>query len=179
MPRRLPRPPRRPKPTSTRAQEYRAARRPEIEKQRQQAEQAAQKTIDKEAIAAIKETQKAVLAIAQNKTDEALAAIEAATGKINVLVARHPSSALIPVSLSVEVIDVAPLDVHAIKDRAKAAEFAMVSKDYPTARVLLDSLTSEIRVRTTNLPLATYPAALKDAGACSTNRSPKRPARSC
>jgi hypothetical protein len=39
----------------------------------------------------------------------------------------------------------------------------MANKDYPAARVLLDGLTSEIRVRTSNLPLATYPDALKDA----------------
>lgn len=39
----------------------------------------------------------------------------------------------------------------------------MADNDYPTARLLLDSLASEIRVRTYNLPPATYPAALQDA----------------
>jgi hypothetical protein len=36
-------------------------------------------------------------------------------------------------------------------------------KNYSAARVLLVGLTSEIRSRTYNLPLATYPAALKEA----------------
>jgi hypothetical protein len=126
-------------------------------------EQQAEKTVDKEAVAAIEETRNAVKAIAANKTDEALKAIERATGKISILLARNPSAALIPVAYSVEVIDAAPLDIPAIRDRAKAAAIAFDAKDFPTARVLLYGLTSETRTRTYNLPLATYPDALKDA----------------
>lgn len=137
--------------------------RPDIEKQRKEAEQRAEKTLDKEAIAAIAETQKAVAAIAGNKNDEAIAAIERATGKINILLARNPTTALIPVVSEVEVIDAAPLDIKDIKEHAKAAEKAVGNKDYPTARVLLHGLTSEIHTRTYNLPLATYPEAMKEA----------------
>jgi cell division protein ZapA (FtsZ GTPase activity inhibitor) len=36
-------------------------------------------------------------------------------------------------------------------------------KDYPTARVVLEGLASEVRVRTYHLPLASYPDALKQA----------------
>ncbi|HMJ25633.1 MAG TPA: hypothetical protein VK475_07380, partial [Pyrinomonadaceae bacterium] len=48
--------------------------RPEIAEQRKEAEQKAEKSLDKEAVAAIEETGKAIKAIADNKTDEALAA---------------------------------------------------------------------------------------------------------
>jgi hypothetical protein len=137
--------------------------RPEIEKQRKEAEQQAAQSLDKEAVAAIDETQKAIAAIAANKTDEALAAIERATGKINILLARNPATALIPVGFEVEVTDAAPADIQAIRDRAKAAETAVSNKDYPVARVLLYGLTSEVNVRTYNLPLGTYPDALKTA----------------
>ena len=137
--------------------------RPEVEQERKQAEEKAQQTLDKEAIAAVDETTKAVKSIAENKKDEALATIERAIGKINVLLARNPATALIPVSTAVEVIEAAPLDPETIRARAKAAEDAVEDKDYPTARVLLDGLTSEIRVRTSHLPLATYPTALKEA----------------
>jgi hypothetical protein len=137
--------------------------RPEVEKQRLEAEQQAQKSLDKEAIAAIQETQTAVRAIAAGKTDEALAAIERATGKIDVLVARNPATALLPAGLEVKLIDAAPEDIQAIKGRASAAQQAVDKKDFPTARLLLAGLTSEIRVRTINLPLATYPTALKEA----------------
>jgi YfdX protein len=37
------------------------------------------------------------------------------------------------------------------------------NKDYPGARVLLAGLISEIRIRIYNIPLATYPIALRDA----------------
>jgi hypothetical protein len=137
--------------------------RPDIEKQRRDAEQQAEQTLDKEAISAIDETEKAIRAIAENKIDEALAAIERATGKINILLARNPATALIPVSSEVMIIDAAPHDHQLISEVADAVEAAVDDKNYPAARVLLDVLTSEIRVRTYNLPLATYPDALKDA----------------
>jgi hypothetical protein len=135
----------------------------EAEKQRQQAEQEARKTIDQDAITAIQETQNALKAVTSGKNDEAIAAIERATGKITVLVARNPGTALIPVEYRVDVIDTAPRDVNAIKAIAKEAERAIKDRDYPAARVLLQGLISEIRVRTYDLPLATYPAALNQA----------------
>lgn len=137
--------------------------RPEVEHQRKEAEQEAEKTLDKEGIEAIQQTHNAVNAITAGKTDEALSAIEQAAGKINVLLARNPATALIPVELEVDVIDAAPHDIQAIRKIAHDASQAMSDKDYPSARALLYSLTSEIRVRTYNLPLATYPEALKQA----------------
>jgi hypothetical protein len=137
--------------------------RPEVEKQRKQSEEDAKKELDQDAQAAIAQTRKAVNAIAQNKTDEAISAIEQATGKINVLLARNPSTALIPVDLAVEVIDTAPQDTQAILEIGQDASRALDDKNYPTARALLYRLMSEIRVRTFDLPLATYPDALKEA----------------
>lgn len=135
----------------------------QIEQHRKQAEQQARSALDNEAIAAIKETQMAIEAISQGNERNALSALERATGKINVLVARSPANALIPVEVQVELIDTAPLEVRAIKRLAAAAEDAVSHKDYPGARVLLQGLISEIRVRTYNLPLATYPIAMQDA----------------
>lgn len=137
--------------------------RPEVEKERKQAEDEAKTTLDQEAITAVSQTQKAVDAIAAGKTDEALAAIEQATGKINILLARNPANALIPVDLNVELIDTAPRNSQAVLDIAKDASRALDEKDYPAARALLFSLMSEIRVRTYNVPLATYPQALQEA----------------
>jgi hypothetical protein len=136
---------------------------PQIEKQRQEAEQQASKALDKDAQAAIDETNKAIKAISDGKTSDAIAALERATGKINILVGRNPANALIPVQLNAQVIDVAPTDLKAIKTIAKAADSAVDDKDYPAARVLLQGLVSEIRVRMANLPLATYPIAMQDA----------------
>jgi len=137
--------------------------RPEIENQRKQLEQQAESALDKEAVEAIDETEKAIDAISKNKTDEALAAIEQATGKINVLLGRNPATALIPVNAEVDVIDTAPRDHQMILEIAQDASRAVDDRDFPDARILLHALMSEIRVRTYNLPLATYPAALTDA----------------
>ncbi|HEV2319908.1 MAG TPA: YfdX family protein [Verrucomicrobiae bacterium] len=147
--------------------------RPEVEQQRKEAEQTAEKNLDQDAIAAIEATGKAIQAIADGKTDEALSEIEQATGKIDVLMARNPATALVPVSVTVEIIDSAPSDISAIRARAGDAEIAMDNRDYPAARVLLESLTSEIRVRTSNLPLATYPDALKEAARLLDQKKPK------
>lgn len=136
---------------------------PEVENQRRQIEEEGKKGLDQEAVVAVNDTQKAIDAIAADKSDHALAAIEEATGKINILLARNPANAFIPVSLAVDIIDVAPHDTKLIRQVASDASAAVGAKDYPSARVLLYSLTSEIRSRTFNLPLATYPDALKEA----------------
>ena len=147
----------------TQRQQAEQQARPGVEKERKKAEDEAGRNLDQDAMAAISETQKAIDAIASNKSDQALAAIERATGKINVLLARNPATAIIPVTVKVDIIDAAPHDVKLIKDLGQHASTAVAAKDYPAARVLLAALTSEIRVRTYNLPLATYPEALKAA----------------
>jgi hypothetical protein len=72
--------------------------RPEVEKERQNSQEQANQALDQDAIAAINQTQNAIKAISQNKKTDALAAIEAATGKIDILLARNAKAALIPVA---------------------------------------------------------------------------------
>jgi hypothetical protein len=136
---------------------------PNINQEKQKAEQSAKQSLDQEAVAAINSTKKAIDAIKANHRDQALQNIEQATGKINVLLARNPATALIPVSVEVRIIDTAPSDLTKIAEIATDASWAVEGKNYPAARVLLDQLISEIRVRTYNLPLATYPTALQEA----------------
>jgi hypothetical protein len=119
--------------------------------------------LDQDAIAAVGLTGVAIKSIAANKKDEALASIERATGKINILLARNPASALIPVSVDVVVIDSAPTDPKVIDQIVERATDATKHRDLPVARILLASVVSELRIRTTSLPLATYPAALRQA----------------
>jgi len=61
------------------------------------------------------------------------------------------------------VFDTAPEDIDAILEIADAVDAAILLDDYPAARALLYGLMSELRVRTYNLPLATYPVALTEA----------------
>src|ERR1700730_9660866 len=137
--------------------------RPGVEKERKKAEDEAGRNLDQDALSAISETQTAIEAIASNKSDQALAAIERATGKINVLLARNPATAIVPVSVNVDIIDAAPHDVKLIKDLGQHASTDVAANNYPAASPVQPALTSEIRVRRCNLPLATNPDALKAA----------------
>ena len=137
--------------------------RPDLEKWRNEAEQQALKTLDKDAIAAIEQTVQAIDSIAAGKTPDALKGIEEATGKVNIVLARNPELALIPVSVEALIIDTAPRDIDDIEKFADAADKAILVDDFPTARALLGALRSEVRVRTYNLPLGIYPTALQEA----------------
>jgi hypothetical protein len=135
----------------------------QVERQRKDAQQQAQNSIDPDAAAAIQETAGALKALDSGSPDEARAAIERAAGKITILTARKPETALIPAAVDVQVIDTAPVDVNMIRQIAEAAEEAVDDRDYPAARVLLAGLVSEMRIRVYNIPLATYPAAMRNA----------------
>ncbi|MFN7094924.1 MAG: YfdX family protein, partial [Burkholderiales bacterium] len=137
--------------------------RPEIEQQRKHAEEQAHKLLVHDAIIAVEETEKAIAALAKNDDVKALAALETATGKINIQLARHPEEALLPVDSMVNILDLAPYEIADIKNISRLSERALNNKDYPAARALLDTLRSEIHIRTHHLPLATYPFALKEA----------------
>ena len=137
--------------------------RPNLEKWRNEAERQALKTLDKDAIAAIEQTVQAIDSIAAGKTAEALKGIEEATGKVNIVLARNPELALIPVSVEALIIDTAPRDIDDIEKLADAVDAAIILDDFPTARALLGALRSELCVRTYNLPLGIYPTALQEA----------------
>jgi hypothetical protein len=137
--------------------------RPNLEKWRKEAEQQAQKELDQDAIAAIDQTAKAIDSITAGKAANALQAIEAATGKVDIVLARNPALALIPVSVEALIIDTAPRDIHDIRKLADAADAAVSRDDFPAARALLAGLRSEIRLRTYSLPLGMYPTALQEA----------------
>ena len=135
----------------------------DVEKEKQAATAEAELSLDQEAIAAIEETRNAIAAIEQGKTQDAIQALERATGKIDILVARYPELALVPVSTQVTIIDVAPLNFDVIEQTRNHIKSAINAEDYPAARELLNNLMSEIRTAALNLPLATCPEAMKEA----------------
>lgn len=117
------------------------------------------KKILDEAVSAIQETKKALKALEDKKSDEALKALERATGKLNILLARDPHLALAPIDVTV-----ATYDVYATPDQIKAvrkqAEDYLENGEVQKARLLMRGLGSEIVISVTSLPLQTYPAAL-------------------
>jgi len=135
----------------------------EVEQHRKQLEEEAQKTLDKDAIEVFKDAHSAVKAIEHSKPDKAVAAIRRAKNKIELLIKRNSAQAYIPVHVEVTIFDTAPQGLSSILEIAQDASRALDDKEFPSARVLLHSLMSEIRVRDYNLPLTTFPVALQEA----------------
>jgi hypothetical protein len=116
--------------------------------------------ITAEAVAAVNETEKALKALKENKPDEALAALEKATGKLELILARDPGLALAPVDVEVVTYDLlASLDT--VKAMIDEAEDYLEDGEIQKARPLVENLASEIQIRTTSIPLVTYPDAIK------------------
>ena len=124
----------------------------------QEISQQRKKILD-EAVSAIQETKKALKALEDKKSDDALKALERATGKLNILLARDPKLALAPIDVAVM-----KYDVYATPDQIKAvrkqAEDYLEDGEVQKARLLIRGLGSEIVISVTNLPLQTYPAAI-------------------
>lgn len=117
-----------------------------------------------EAVAALQETQTALAAIDEEDDKKALEALERATGKLEILLARSPNLALAPVDVSVVTHDILA-DEDAVKALKKQVEDKIEDGRLQEARRLMDGLASETIIRVSNLPLATYPDAIKSAAA--------------
>jgi hypothetical protein len=118
------------------------------------------KKIIDEAVSALAETKNALRALDEKKTEEALAALERASGKLNIVLARDPTLALAPIDVYVTIYDVYTT-LDAIKKARKQAEEYLEDGEVQKARVLIGDLASEIDIHVVSIPLKTYPAAIK------------------
>lgn len=114
----------------------------------------------KQALEILAETQKAVELIAKGKNKEAEDLLAKIVGQLEVLMAKDPKLALIPVDVNYETRDLIA-DIPAVYAAVESAQKAMDDGYYQLARQILNDLASEIVVKTTYLPLATYPDAIK------------------
>ena len=126
-------------------------------------EQAAQRRqeIMQEAVDALAQSKDALKALEEERIDDALEALAVTTGKLELIVAREPSLALAPTDVSI-----VTHDVYATKEAIKAAidraEEAIDDGKVQEARHILGGMGSEIVITVSNLPLATYPDAIKE-----------------
>lgn len=118
--------------------------------------------IMQEASSAIAETQNALKALDSGKTNEALAALERATGKLEIVLAREPKVALAPTGVHAVTHDVLA-DLQAVKSLRKEAEDLIDDGRIQEARHLIRDLASETVISVTSIPLSTYPLAIKEA----------------
>jgi hypothetical protein len=117
-------------------------------------------TLLKDAQSALEETHNALQALDKGDKNTALAALERVTGKLDLVVARDSKLAFAPVNVSTTI-----LDLYATPDTVKGA--VKDAKDYLSnnrvqdARLLVENLASEADIHVTEIPLATYPAAIR------------------
>lgn len=118
--------------------------------------------IMEEATAAIRETQDALKALDEGKNGLALSALERVTGKLELILVRDPKLALAPTGVTTVRYDVIG-DQDAVKAARKEAESLLEEGRLQQARHLIRNLASEDVISVTNIPLATYPDAIKRA----------------
>jgi hypothetical protein len=120
------------------------------------------KALISDATSAIQETLAALKTLDEGKTSQAMAALERATGKLDLILARDPKLELAPAGVSVTTYDVQG-GLDAVKQVRKEAEDLIEAGRLQEARRLLKNLASETVISVSNIPLATYPDAIKRA----------------
>ena len=114
----------------------------------------------KEAVAALRETQNAIAALDKGDKAAALAALEKVVGKLEIVLARAPDLALAPVDVTTQTLDIYA-DVKAVRKAVDEAVRLLKKGRVQDARALVSGLASEIIIEVVNIPLATYPDAIK------------------
>ena len=112
--------------------------------------------------AELTKTQEALTLLDAKKTKEALAALELASGKLELVLARDAKLALAPVDVRVITHDI-HANVESVKKAVKLSRELLGDGEVQKARPIVANLASEIVIQTDNLPMATYPAAIKSA----------------
>ncbi len=116
--------------------------------------------IIQEAVDALSQTHVALTALDAGQTKDAMDALAMIVGKLELIVARYPNLALAATSMSVETRDLYGTTA-AVKGAIDHAKKFLADGNLQAARHLLQDLGSEVVISLTNLPLATYPDAIK------------------
>lgn len=115
-----------------------------------------------DAFVAVRETENALRKLEGNDRNGALSAMEKALGKLEVLLARDPDAALVPLYSTSNIVSLVA-DKAIIEQSRLEAQRLMSEGNLQGARSMLDTLVSEIRISTLNIPLQTYPDAIRNA----------------
>ncbi len=114
----------------------------------------------KESVEALLLTQKTLVDLAKNQKDLAIKDLEKAIGKLEVVLASKDVPALLPVETRVVVYEYLG-DLKTLLKAINEVKILIAANKLQDARVLLDTLRSELVISTVSIPLATYPDALK------------------
>jgi hypothetical protein len=120
------------------------------------------KQIKQEAVTAIVETKRALLALEEKKSAEAQVALKRAIGELELVLAREPKLALATVDVMLMAHDLYSTPEQ-IKQITKKAVGYLKDGELQKARPLISELASGIVISVTSLPLITYPVAIMAA----------------
>ncbi len=148
-----------------------AAESPKAKAEAQPQKEAVQQQVDKraaderekiiqEAIAAVSRTSRAIGALDKGDKDQALEELATAIGKLELITTAYPELALAPLDVRLITHDLAG-SVEDVKKAIAKARDLLDDGRVQDARLLLRDLASEVVIRTVNVPLATYPDAIK------------------
>ncbi len=113
-----------------------------------------------EAVGALAKTKAALRLLDDGQREQAIDTLSIAIGKLEIITARDPDLALAPVDVRFITQDFYQ-DAKAVKEALRKVEDLLDDHQVQEARAILRDLGSEIVVRVVNIPLATYPAAIK------------------
>jgi tetratricopeptide (TPR) repeat protein len=116
--------------------------------------------IIQEAVDAVNLTKEVVALLAKKEKDKAIKTLEKAIGKLEVVLSNPKAPALIPLSANVVVSEFAGTPSDA-ENAIITATALLEKRKVQAARTIVVGLRDEIDFVTINLPLASYPAALK------------------
>lgn len=148
--------------TATAANSQSTAANAKVANQNQDQTAEKRKQITAEAISAVGETRNALKDLDEGKKDEALAALEKTTGKLELILVRDPQLTLAPTNVN-EVTTSVLADTDKVRQFRREAQRLLDDGQVQAARHLLQGLASETVIRVTNIPLGTYPDAIKQA----------------
>lgn len=133
---------------------------PEVQKETDSQAADKRKQVLDEAVSALALTKSALAALDEKESARALATLAEVTGKLELIVAREPTLALAPVDVRTIVHDLFA-NTETIEAMTDEALDALKHGEVQRARRVLALLASEIVITVTNIPLASYPAAVK------------------
>ncbi|WP_305909030.1 YfdX family protein [Methylomarinum sp. Ch1-1] len=123
-----------------------------------------QRKVEHEAQEVIQETRNALLAFQKQDSAKAMALLQEVSGKLDILLARHPDLKLIPANVEADVYDL-DSDPEQVAKMVDTADDLLDDDKVQDARYILSALVSEIRISTTSIPLGIFPDAIKEAAA--------------
>jgi cell division septum initiation protein DivIVA len=124
------------------------------------AENKAEIGLIKEAIRAIKYTNDAYIYLNAKKVGKAKEALKKAIGELTIVLNAPNTPYLLPIDSQIEAYEYLG-DIKNISKQITAAKVALAKHQLPLTRQILNALKSEIDIKTVNIPLATYPDAIK------------------